>query len=155
MSLAFEHLGNYQEAVSNRKQGAFLAPPGRNPPELSGKVGVLAMRRSPCRFTHCPPQPHVALTCLAAHPFPALSVLPGHNAAQLATWAEVGNCSMLTPISATRLHAVVSPTPGNSIHNRIASWRGDGGNGASAGSDSPMRVISSAVGFMRSAISSS
>src|SRR5438128_983820 len=87
--------------------------------------------------------------------FPALSLLPGHNAAQLATWAELGNCSMLTPNSATMLQAVVNPTPGNSIHNRIASSRGDGGNGPSAGSDSRMRAISSAVGFIRSAISSS
>ena len=132
MSLAFEHLGNYQEAVSNRKQGAFLAPPSRNPPELSGKVGVLAMRRSPRRFTHSPPQPHIALACLALIRLPALSLFPGHNAAQLATWAEVGNCSMLTPNSATMLQAVVSPTPGNSIHNKIASSLGESGSGASA-----------------------
>src|SRR5881394_4232463 len=111
MSLAFEHLvGNYQEAVSNRKQGAFLAPPSRNPPELSGKVGVLAMRRSPGRFTHSPPQPHISLACLAAHPFARTLVIARTQCGPTGYVGEVGNCSMLTPNSATMLQAVVSPT---------------------------------------------
>src|SRR2546426_9040982 len=94
MSLAFEHLGNYQEAVSNRKQGAFLAPPGRNPPELSGKVGVLAMRRSPRRFTHRPPQPHVSLACLAAHPFPRTLVIARTQRCPTGYVGRGGECSM-------------------------------------------------------------
>ncbi len=128
-------VGHYQEAVGDSDQGAFLAPPSRNPPELSGKVGEVSLLCAAAHAaSHIVRRNHTSpLRVLPLIRFPALSLLPGHNAAQLVTWAEVGNCSMFTPSSATMLEAVVNPMPGNSIQRRMASSRGDGGSGASAG----------------------